>query len=103
MTNLVRINSGVAVGLPIQLEDGSRFVVQAAVLINPAGIPIAVNGGTELDTNGNVVPVWQAHTFSYDDSGNLKTDNVSDASGSWTRSYTYVNGNVASDSGWVKQ
>lgn len=103
MTNLVRVNSGVAVGLPITLEDGTRFVVPATVLINSAGSPISVQGGTELDTTGEVVPVYRSHTYTYDASGNLATDSVADGAGTWVRSYTYVNGNMATDSGWVKQ
>lgn len=56
-----------------------------------------------LDTDGNVVPTNKAHSFTYDTSGNLVTDTVSDGTGTWVRTYTYVNGAQATDSGWVKQ
>ncbi len=56
-----------------------------------------------IDTNGNEVPTYKAHTYTYDGSGNTATDTVSSGSASWTRSYTYQNGQLVSDSGWVKQ
>lgn len=103
MSDLVRVNSGTAVGLPVTLADGSRFIIPATVLINAAGTPISITGGTDLDTQGNVVPTNRGHAFTYDDSGNVKTDTVSDATGTWVRTYIYAGGNMTADSGWVKQ
>lgn len=80
---------------------------QPVYLVDPAtGMPFMIDimvKPAELDTAGNTVPVWYGHTFSYDSSGNLVSDTVSDGTNSWTRSYTYSSGNMASDSGWVKQ
>ncbi len=56
-----------------------------------------------VDTDGNVVPTNRAHTFTYDGSGNLVTDTVSDGTSTWVRTYTYQMGAQVSDSGWVKQ
>lgn len=58
---------------------------------------------TSLDTEGNPVPVWKAHSFTYDGSGNLATDTVTDGTNTWVRSYTWMGGAQTSDSGWVKQ
>lgn len=57
----------------------------------------------QLDTSGNVVPVWKPHTFTYDSSGNLSTDTVKDGPKTWVRTYMWTNGAQTSDSGWVKQ
>lgn len=74
---------------------------------NPLGLGGAASGGTAeinaTDTDGNPVPLNKGHAYTYDDSGNLKTDTVSDASGTWVRTYVYTNGQLATDSGWVKQ
>lgn len=63
----------------------------------------AVTTATEMDTQGNPVPVYKAHAFTYDGSGNLATDTVTDGTSTWVRTYTYTNGAQATDSGWVKQ
>ena len=57
---------------------------------------------TPLDTDGSPVPVNKAHSFTYDGSGNLVTDTVSDGAKSWTRTFAYQNGSLVTDSGWVK-
>lgn len=56
-----------------------------------------------LDTQGNVVPVHKPHSFTYDGSGNLATDTVSDGGKTWVRTYGWMGGAQTSDSGWVKQ
>lgn len=58
---------------------------------------------TSLDTDGNPVPVWKAHNFTYDGSGNLATDTVTDGTRTWVRTYMWMSGAQTSDSGWVKQ
>jgi len=57
---------------------------------------------SQLDTDGEIVPVWKAHTFDYDGAGNLVGDTVTDGGTMWTRTYTFVNGAQKTDSGWVK-
>lgn len=57
----------------------------------------------DRDTDGNPVPTHKAHTYAYDDSGNLLTDTVSDGAATWIRTYSYTPSGPASDSGWVKQ
>lgn len=57
---------------------------------------------TDLDTNGQPVPTNGPHAFTYDDSGNLKTDTVTTPQGTWVRTYTYDQGNQTEDSGWVR-
>lgn len=56
----------------------------------------------DIDTEGRQVPVNGPHTFTYDASGNLKTDSVTTVAGTWVRTYTYDGGNQTGDSGWVK-
>lgn len=65
----------------------------------------AVAGGSSdaRDTNGDPVPTYKAHSFTYDQSGNIATDTVSDGPSTWVRSYTYDRGAQSTDSGWVKQ
>ncbi len=57
----------------------------------------------EQDTDGNPVPTNRGHSFTYDSSGNLVTDSVTDGTSTWVRTYTYQNGAQTTDSGWVKQ
>lgn len=103
MTDLVRVTGDNTVGLPVNLADGTRFIAPAVVLINASGAALSQAGGTDLDTTGNVVPTYKAHTFTYDTSGNLVTDTVTDGVSSWVRTYTYSGGVQTTDSGWVKQ
>lgn len=56
-----------------------------------------------LDTGGGIVPVWKAHAYTYDASGNLATDTVTDGTSTWVRSYTTGPTGTTADSGWVKQ
>jgi hypothetical protein len=79
--------------------DG-QLVNLAALLTSRPGGGSSADG---LDTDGNPVPVYKAHTFTYDTSGNLLTDTVSDGTGTWVRTFTYVQGAQTADSGWVKQ
>lgn len=57
----------------------------------------------DVDTNGNIVSTWKAHEFTYDGSGNLVTDTVTDGVNTWVRTYVWTNGAQTGDSGWVKQ
>lgn len=58
---------------------------------------------SERDTSGNPVPTHLAHAFTYDNSGNLATDTVTDGTSTWVRTYTYTPSGPETDSGWVKQ
>lgn len=64
---------------------------------------VSVPSSEIKDTQGNTVPVWKPHAFSYDGSGNLATDTVSDGVSTWVRTYGWANGAQTTDSGWVKQ
>lgn len=57
----------------------------------------------DRDTSGEEVPTWLAHAYTYDSSGNLKTDTVTQGDVSWVRTYTWDNGVQTGDSGWVRQ
>lgn len=58
---------------------------------------------SDNDTQGNPVPVNKAHAYTYDTSGNLATDTVTDGTSTWVRTYLWNSGAQTSDSGWVKQ
>lgn len=83
-----------------QVDKRGRLIVSSGDN-NTAGV-LTVSE-TELDTSGGIVPAYKAHAFTYDGSGNLASDTVIDGSSSWTRTYTYQNGYLVTDSGWVKQ
>lgn len=93
------------------LEDGQQVLAQVdkrgRLIISsgdnaPSGVLTVTL--TELDTNGQIVPTYKAHAFTYDTSGNIKTDTVTDGSNTWVRTYTnYTSGGPQNDSGWVKQ
>lgn len=91
------------------LNGQSQPVYITDVLGNPTTILAGANqsggsgSGTDLDTNGDPVPTYKAHTYSYDTSGNLLTDTVTDGTNTWVRSSAYSGGVQTSDSGWVKQ
>lgn len=72
------------------------------VIQNTAAIPVSLESAN-LDTDGAKVPVNKAHTYTYDDSGNMATDTVTDGTLQWVRTYSYANGQMRSDSGWVRQ
>lgn len=57
----------------------------------------------DLDTQGNMVPTWMPHAYTYDASGNTATDTVMGTSATWVRTYTWTAGALSTDSGWVKQ
>jgi len=71
-----------------------------ALIARVGGLEMAIQ---DRDTAGNIVPTWKAHSYTYDNSGNLSTDTVTDGSGTWVRTYMWSNGAQTSDSGWVKQ
>lgn len=73
------------------------------VVVNNDPVPVTVVSSDDLDTQGNRVPTYKAHAYTYDGSGNMATDTVSDGSSTWVRSFTYTPSGVATDSGWVKQ
>jgi hypothetical protein len=80
---------------------------QAVSSLNNAGnaspaMTAAAMAGT-ADTQGGFVPIYRAHTFTYDGSGNLSTDTVTDSGTTWVRTYMWSNGAQTLDSGWVKQ
>lgn len=84
----------------IVLPRTTRTVREVVREVVQFPVPVAVPN--DLDTDGDPVPTNGAHTFTYDASGNLKTDVVSTAAGTWVRTYTYDEGNQTGDSGWVK-
>jgi hypothetical protein len=86
---------GTAVGAQVvsSLNNGASAAPAASV---------ATNSST-ADTQGNAVPIYKAHTFTYDGSGNLSTDTVTDSNSTWVRTYMWSNGAQTSDSGWVRQ
>jgi len=70
----------------------------------PAATPEQVAMATaDRDTDGNPVPTWKSHAFTYDTSGNLSTDTVTDGSDTWVRTYQWTLAGQSYDSGWVKQ
>lgn len=73
--------------------------------INPTG-----SGGTpavtmtdDRDTDGNPVPTYKAHAYTYYGAGQVHSDTVRDGTNTWVRTYQYENGQQVADSGWVKQ
>lgn len=60
-------------------------------------------GSADLDNEGNRVPTYKPHSYTYDGSGNMATDTVSDGTSTWVRSYAWTNAALMSDTGWVKQ
>ena len=48
----------------------------------------ATSSNNDRDTDGNLVPTNKAHAFTYDNSGNLITDTVTDGTGTGVRTYT---------------
>lgn len=88
--------------------DWPRKVANAINRLTRSQSTVATMQDVELatmdrDTSGGIVPTWKAHSFTYDGSGNLLTDTVSDGTSTWVRTYTYGGGNLQTDSGWVKQ
>lgn len=88
--------------LPMFLVDPNTGEPYAFVNNGSGGLTVT-NTRSDLDTDGNPVPTNRAHAYTYDDSGNLSTDTVTDGANTWRRTYTYTPSGPASDSGWVKQ
>lgn len=75
-------------------------------VVDADGNPVGMANNSvaqDRDVNGDPVPTYKPHTFTYDNSGNVVTDTVTDGGNTWVRTYTYQNGQQVSDSGWVKQ
>lgn len=88
----------------VELPANRGGVTRTVTLPRSSNVTInQMFSGSEMDTEGRLVPVNAGHTFTYDGNGNLKTDTVSDATGAWVRTYTYTGGVQSADSGWVKQ
>jgi len=82
--------------VPPQVDQRGRLIVSSgddSVLFTTV---------VDLDTGGGIVPTYRGVTNTYDSSGNLQTQTVKNG-GTWVRTLMYQNGEVASDSGWVKQ
>lgn len=97
-TTLPTLANGVQVSP--QVDQRGRLIVSSGDN-NAAGVLTVTQ--VELDTNGGIVPTEKGHSYSYDDSGNLSTDSVTNGTNTWIRTYTYTPSGPASDSGWVKQ
>lgn len=69
-------------------------------LVTAADLELAM---AERDTDGSAVPTWKGRTFTYDTSGNRQTETVTSGGDSWIKTYTYTDGNMVAESGWVKQ
>lgn len=84
----------------LQVDKRGRIIVSSGDN-NKAGVLTVIT--VDLDTNAEIVPTWEGHSYAYDDSGNLSSDTVSDGTNTWIRTYTYTPSGPATDSGWVKQ
>lgn len=82
--------------VPPQVDQRGRLIVSSG------DDSVLYTTNVDLDTDGNIVPTYRGFTNTYDASGNLATQTVKNG-GTWVRTLTYRNGEVASDSGWVKQ
>lgn len=91
--------------LPV-LDSGmvSRLQIdkRGRIIVSSGDDSVIYTTVVELDTNGGIVPVHKGLANTYDPSGNLQTQTVKNGS-TWIRTFTYTNGEVASDSGWVRQ
>lgn len=83
------------------LYNGVRLQADLVALVPTA--ETAKLYAAQLDTNGGIVPVWKAHSYTYDANGNLSTDTVTDGFSTWIRTYTTGPTGTTADSGWVKQ
>lgn len=94
MTNLVRrlCDTGMAYQQAVQFDE-----LEASIETQ------IMEAAMDRDTEGGIVPTHKAHTYTYDTSGNLETDTVSDGANTWVRTYSYDDGVQVADSGWVKQ
>jgi len=82
----------------LPVRRGQQTTTRAAA--TPEQVAMAT---ADRDTDGNPVPTWKPHAFTYDTSGNLSTDTVTDGSDTWTRIYQWTLAGQSHDSGWVKQ
>lgn len=93
---------------PYRSGDASVEVLKV-LLVNADGAPVGENTSPgaqvmeDRDTNGDPVPTYKGHAYTYDANGNLETDTVTDGTDTWVRTYDWDNGVQLSDSGWVKQ
>jgi len=86
-----------------KLYRDSAGTIREAVETDGAGsnAPTAMNA--DMDTNGNPVPTYKAHTYTYYGAGQVHSDTVTDGVNTWVKTFMYENGQQVSDSGWVKQ
>lgn len=82
-------------------RDSAGFYRERPIDLTGSGQPSASND--DRDTDGNPVPTYKAHTYSYDASGNLATDTVMDGTSTWVRTFVTGPTGTTADSGWVKQ
>lgn len=88
------------------LTEGQQVTPQVdqrgRLIVSSGDDSVIYTTAVDLDTNGGIVPAHKGVANTYDNSGNLLTQTVRNGS-VWVRTLTYLNGEVASDSGWVKQ
>ncbi len=84
-------------------SDWPRLVALVLNALQAWAIEIERSLPVDRDTDGNPIPTWKGHTFTYNDSGGLETDTVTDGTSTWVRTYTYDGGEQVADSGFVKQ
>jgi len=100
------VGFGVFTKLLPWLTDGQQVNPQVdqrgRLIVSSGDDSVIYTTVVELDTNGGIVPVHKGLANTYDPSGNLQTQTVKNGS-TWIRTFTYTNGEVASDSGWVRQ
>lgn len=88
------------------LSDGEQVRPQVdqrgRLIVSSGDESVLYTTSVDLDTNGGIVPTYRGVANAYDASGNLVKQTITNG-GVWVRTLTYTNGEVASDSGWVKQ
>jgi len=102
----VAVGFGIFTKLLPMLVDGQQVNPQVdqrgRLIVSSGDDSVIYTTAVDLDTDGGIVPTYRGFTNTYDPSGNLLTQTVRNG-GTWVRTLTYLNGEVASDSGWVKQ
>lgn len=100
------VGFGVFTKLLPWLTDGQQVNPQVdqrgRLIVSSGDESVLYTTAVDLDTTGGIVPTYRGVTNTYDPSGNLQTQTVKNG-GIWVRTLSYINGEVASDSGWVKQ